>query len=262
MNKTIKYLSPLFPKEFRQYIKERIRQKEIKAYRGDNVYCPICESSFKVFATYGVEKRENARCLNCNSLERHRLLWKYLSEKIVNNDGKKIKMLHFAPQRLFLRKFSENPNIDYTPCDLNPEVYEYYNIMKISKVDVMDIPFPENTFDVVMCNHVLEHVDDYQVAMTELFRVMKKGGWGIFQVPQDYSLETTYEDKSIISPKEREKAFGQFDHVRLFGRDYKNLLAQAGFVVTEDDYVNSFSTEEIRRFGFLSNEFIYYCEKQ
>jgi len=261
MKKKITYLSPLFPKRFRKYIKELIRQREVNNYRGNDVFCPICESHFKQFATYGVDKRINARCLNCNSLERHRLLWKYLNDKINYDNNGRFKMLHFAPQRKFLKKFSNDPNIDYTPCDLNPETYEYYNIHKIEKVDVMDIPHEDNLFDVVICNHVLEHVTDYRLAMSELFRVMKKGGWGIFQVPQDYDLATTYEDDSITDPKEREKAFGQFDHLRVFGRDYKDELEKVGFKVTEDDYVNSFSEEDIKRFGFLRSERIYFCSK-
>jgi len=238
-----------------------MRQKEMRAYAGDEVSCPICEAQFRVFATYGVEQRKNARCLNCNSLERHRLLWKYLNEKTNLFDKEKIKMLHFAPQRRFLSLLSNSRNIEYTAADLNPETYEYYDIAKITRANVMDIPFEDNDFDVVICNHVLEHVDDDIKAMSELYRVMKKGGWGILQVPQDYSLETTFEDKSITDPKEREKVFGQWDHVRLFGKDYKDRLASVGFKVTEDDYVNSFTPEEIKRFGFAMGEPIYYCEK-
>ena len=261
MKRNITYLSPLFPKKLRKYIKERMRQKEIKAYAGDEVTCPICESQFRVFATYGVEQRKNARCLNCNSLERHRLLWKFLNEKTnLFKDGK-LKMLHFAPQRKFLSLLSGSQSIKYTAADLNPETYEYYDIAKIVKANVMDIPFEDNAFDVVMCNHVLEHVEDDIKAMSELYRVMKIGGWGIFQIPQDYSLETTFEDKSITDPKEREKVFGQWDHVRLFGKDYKDRLASVGFKVTEDDYINSFSANEIKRFGFEKGERIYYCEK-
>lgn len=261
MKSKITYLSPFFPKKFRKHIKEKLRQKEIKAYQGDNVSCPICNSTFRVFATYGVDKRKNARCLNCNSLERHRLLWKYLNEKTNHLEGKKFKMLHFAPQRMFLKKFSSHPNIDYTPCDINPETYEYYNIHKIEKVDVMNIPFSDNSFDMVMCNHVLEHIEDYKVGMSELYRVMKKGGWGIFQVPIDYSRETTFEDDSITDPKERERVFGQFDHLRIFGKDYKNQLESVGFNVTENNYVNQFTDEEINKFGFSKDEKIYYCVK-
>jgi len=260
MKRKITYISPLVPQKFRKYVKEIIRQIEMRAFRGDNVHCIICDSSFRSFSTYGVEKRKNARCLNCNSLERHRLLWKYLNSK-TNLFNRKIKMLHFAPQRLFLRLFSKNENIEYTPCDIQPETYEYYGITKITKADVMKIPFDDNSFDVVMCNHVLEHVENDKLAMSELYRVMKKGGWGIFQVPLDYDRESTYEDKNITDSKGREKAFGQYDHLRVFGRDYKDRLASVGFKVIEDDYVNSFSQEEIKRNGFVKGELIYYCNK-
>lgn len=262
MNRKITLISPLFPKKLRKYVKNTLRKYEIKKHQGDQVYCSMCESHFSSFSPYGVEKRDNARCVNCNSLERHRLLWKFLNEKTDLNKNKGAKMLHFAPQRWYLNAFAHNPNIDYTPCDINPETYEYYDITKINQVDVLDIPFEDNSFDIVICNHVLEHVDDDKIAMKELFRVMKKGGWGVFQVPINYDLETTYEDKSITDPKGREKAFGQYDHQRMYGRDYKDRLKSAGFDVTEDDYVNQFSDEELKRFGFLKNEFIYYCQKK
>lgn len=97
--------------------------------------------------------------------------------------------------------------------------------------------------------------------MSELYRVMKKGGSGIFQVPIDYNRDETFEDFSITSPKEREKAFGQHDHVRLYGKDYKTRLENAGFRVTEDDFVKGFSTSEQTRYGIRDSELIYYCEK-
>ena len=262
MKRKITLLSPFFPKRLRKYVKKIIQKKEIKAYKGNNVFCPMCQSQFRVFATYGVEKRENARCLNCNSLERHRLLWKYLNEKTTLNDGSKVKMLHFAPQRSYLKAFSENKNIEYTPADLNPETYEYFDIIKINKANVMEIPFEDNSYDVVICNHVLEHVDNDKVAMAELFRVMKSGGWGIFQVPIDYGFEISYEDPSITDRNVSEKACGKYDHLRLYGRDYKNRLESVGFIVNEDDYVNSFSDKDIKKFGFSKKERIYYCQKQ
>ena len=112
-------------------------------------------------------------------------------------------------------------------------------------MDITDIPFEKDTFDFILCNHVLEHVPDDKLAMSELYRVMKKGGNGIFQVPIDYGRATTYEDWTITTPEERKKAFGQHDHVRWYGQDYKLRLHEAGFSVHEDDFVKKFSSEDI-----------------
>jgi len=229
-------------------------------FSGKNVICPICKSKFRIFSPY--LDRKNARCLNCGSLERHRLLWNYLNERtdIFSNQGT-LKLLHFAPEKLFYNIFSKNKQIEYFPCDLFPERFAYEDNRQPIKADITSIPFEENFFDIVICNHVLEHIIDDRLAMSELFRVMKKGGWGIFQVPIDYNRENTYEDFTITSPEGRKKAFGLREHVRWYGRDYKNRLASVGFKVKEDDYVFQLSSEEIKKYGLDSSEFIYYCTK-
>jgi len=249
-------------KTYRRYRKRSKKRKEIKFYAGDNVVCPICKSTFRKFAPHGLSKRENARCPNCNSVERHRLVWKYLNDKTDLFKGAgKIKLLHFAPEYGFYAVFSKDKRIEeYVPCDIFPEYYDFGKIKAI-KVDITDIPFGDNYFDVILCNDVLEHIPDDAKAMAELYRVMKKGGFGIFQVPIDYNRETTYEDFTITTLEGREKAFGQKDHVRWYGRDYKDRLAKAGFDVTEDDYVNSFSAEELHGFGILASKMVYYCKK-
>ncbi|NOH00273.1 MAG: methyltransferase domain-containing protein [Ignavibacteriae bacterium] len=256
----IKNLFPDFV--LRIYLNYR-RKKELKEYSGSNVECPICKSKFKVFADFGKEKRKNARCINCGSLERTRLLWKYFADNTeLLNSNSKIKLLHFAPEKPFFNEFTKLKNIEYTPCDLFPNKYNHYKSnTKITKADITDIPFDDNTFDVVLCNHVLEHISDDRLAMAELFRVMQNGGWGIFQVPIDYKREITYEDPSIISEAEREKAFGQFDHVRLYGLDYKNRLEESGFKVIADNFIEHYSDEELYKFGFVKPELIYFCEK-
>lgn len=259
MRKLIKKIIPKFIlKGYRIYKK----QKQIKPYRGNKVLCPLCNSKFNEFAPFGLVKRENAKCHNCGSLERHRLLWKYLNEKTnLFNFNTKIRLLHFAPEKSFYDIFSKKKNIDYIPCDLYPRKYAYNGNVKITMADITNIPFEENYFDVVLCNHVLEHILDDRRAMAELYRVMKKGAWGIFQVPIDYKRNVTYEDFTILTPEEREKAFGQNDHVRWYGRDYKNRLEKVGFDVKEDDYVKTFPTAELIKFGFLASELIYFCRK-
>nr|WP_262916286.1 class I SAM-dependent methyltransferase [Aestuariivivens marinum] len=143
-----------------------------------------------------------------------------------------------------------------------PERYNYCGQAKIEKVDITQIPYKDNTFDLIMCNHVLEHIPNDIAAIEELFRVMKPNGFGIFQVPINTKLKTTFEDFSIQSPEERTKAFGQHDHVRVYGLDYKNRLNSAGFKVVLDDYVKTFSKKIIFKLGFSPTEILYKCIKQ
>lgn len=234
------------------------KQKEIKQYAGNDVKCPICNSEFSSFALYS--NRENARCLNCESLERHRLLWLYLNKE-TNLMNENLKLLHFAPEKVFYIKFSSKSNIKYYPCDLFPEHYDHKGHVEIIKVDITNIPFEDNYFDVILCNHVLEHIPNDSVAMRELYRVMKKGAWGIFQVPIDYNLKTTFEDSSINTPEGREKAFGLSDHYRLYGSDYKDRLKEAGFDITEDNFIETISSVDKVKFGLCSSELIYLGRK-
>lgn len=259
MKKQIKKLIPSFL--IKTYRKQQI-QKRIKPFLGNKVYCILCGNQFTEFAPFGIVQRQNARCHACGSLERHRLLWKYTSEKTnLFTSKQRLKLLHFAPERALYENFVAQKNIEYVPCDINPTIYSYDKRATVTKVDITQIPFGDNHFDVIICNHVLEHIPDDKKAISELYRVMKKGGWGIFQVPIDYTREFTYEDFTITDPQERLKAFGQHDHVRWYGRDYKDRLKAGGFDVKEDDYIHSISPEEIFRLGLNKTELIYFCRK-
>jgi len=245
----------------RKYLDYKSRKK-MKGYEGEGVECPACGSHFRIFAPTGNPLRENAQCPRCGFAERGRLMSLYLTESTdLFKHNSKIKLLHFGPEKFFYDKFSKLQNIEYIPCDLFPEKYIFGGKKKITKVDITKIPFADDSFDVILCSHVLEHIPDDALAMSELYRVMKPGGWGVFQVPIDYSREKTYEDFSITTPEERLKAFGQGDHVRWYGRDYKNRLEKAGFKVTADDFVRKFSDEELFRFGLDKTELIYRCDK-
>ena len=229
--------------------------------KGDEVFCPICNSKFKIFGNFGKPARVNALCYKCNSLERHRLLWLYLNNKtnLPNNFPKRL--LHFAPELSFYSIFSNTDFIDYYPCDFSPERYNYKGNARVHKVDITQIPFEENYFDVIICNHVLEHIIDDRLAMRELYRVLKPNGWAYLQVPIEENRETTFEDPTIISPIDRENIFGQNDHVRIYGQDYKNRLESVGFEVTRDEFINSFSENEIYRYGLMQDEYIYFAKK-
>lgn len=250
-------------KVYRDY-QERIRKSaHLAKYKGDAVHCPICGSSFKQFAPGGVKRRANAKCHNCGSLERHRLLYLFFRERFpaLLQEKEPVRLLHFAPERMLYPLFSRNPSIAYTPCDLFPELYTYQGAAKVHRVDITEIPFPDGSFDFILCNHVLEHIPDDGKAMAELYRVLAVAGHGILQIPIDRNRATTYEDPQITSPEEREKHFGQKDHVRWYGRDYTDRLKQAGFHVEENAFISTFSAAEQFRFGLSANETIFLVSK-
>lgn len=257
-----RYLKKYLPNFFISFYKSYKKRKFEKKIKGDRVYCPICKSTFKYFGNGGMDGRFNSRCHNCQSLERHRLVYLYLSEKFnFFKDKKNIKVLHFAPEHFFYKIFSNQNNIEYVPCDLFPDIYNYNGTVEIKKIDMTNIPYNKNTFDFIYHNQVLEHIPNDRLAMKELYRVMKKDGFGIFQVPIDYSREETYEDFSLTTPEERKIAFGQHDHVRWYGKDYKDRLEDVGFKVSMDDYVQNFSKINIKKYGLIPSELIYYCKK-
>lgn len=224
-------------------------------YKGDNVECPVCERSFSKFLSYGSEvaHRENVLCPYDLTLERHRLMWLYLKDHS-NFFTDDLKVLHIAPEQCFHKTFQNQKNLDYLTGDLESPIADMH-------FDLHDIPLEDNRFDIVFCNHVMEHVDDAIRCMSELNRVLKPGGWGIMQVPQDFSRETTYEDPSITSPEEREKHFWQKDHVRLFGKDYPDWLRKAGFDVKEFKKEEHYSNDQIDRFRLSKEEILYIVSK-
>lgn len=251
-------LKKTIPKSILKLMYNWKKRKIDKFYEGNNVECPICKSKYKLFRPHGIRERNNVRCPNCNSFERHRLLWLYLSNKTsVFKSNEKLKILHFAPESSFYYRFNGMDNIEYIACDLFPDQYQF----KVQEMDITQISLKDNSVDIIICNHVLEHVDGDLLAMTELHRVMKKGGFGIFQVPINYSMQDTFEDFSITTPEERLKVFGQEDHVRIYGRDYSERLKSVGFEVLVDNYVETLPNEQIFKYGLASDELIYKCVK-
>ena len=219
------------------------------ALKGNRYTDPIDGKSFRKFLPYGYEKpRENVLSSSTLSLERHRLLWLYLSRE-TDFFSKAYKVLHFAPEQAFYQRFRKLQNLNYTTTDLNSPLADV-------KADICELPFEDNSFDIILCNHVLEHIPDDKKAMSELFRVMKKGGWGIFQIPQDLNREVTFEDDSITDKKKRAEIFGQYDHVRIYGRDYFQKLSEAGFKVEAVPYASEMSEEEVERFRLAKNEVV------
>jgi SAM-dependent methyltransferase len=219
----------------------------------ESVTCPCCGGTFPAFQPHGRIPRPGARCPSCGALERHRLIFLYLLSRtrFFRDD---LRVLHFAPEGCFHRWFRRLPNLEYTSADLmSPHAME--------RIDITDIPYPDDTFDTVLCSHVLEHVPDDRAAMAEVRRVLRPGGFAILHVPIDRSREQTFEDDRIVSPEDREKAFGQHDHVRLYGRDFAERLEAAGFHVEVEAFGQDLRQEDVRRFGLRRNELIHRCTK-
>lgn len=218
-------------------------------FKGNSFEDPINGKTYRKFLPYGYGKsRDNALSPGTLSLERHRLLWLYLQRETYFFE-KPLKVLHMAPEQCFLNRFKNLKNLEYTTADL------YSPIVDI-KADILNLPFEDDSFDVVICNHVLEHIEKDSKAMSELHRVMKKEGWGIFQVPMKVKNPSTYEDFTIIEPEERKKHFGQYDHVRWYGLDYFERLRRAGFEVEEYQVKEHFSEQEIKRYSLWQNEIL------
>jgi SAM-dependent methyltransferase len=224
-------------------------------YIGNKVECPVCVGRFRKFMPYGRDPvRENVLCPNCLSLERHRLLWLYLKEK-TDFFTDQLYFLHIAPELCFIHRFEKLENLNYVTADIESP------LAKI-KMDIHSIPFEPDTFDVVMCNHVLEHVENDILAMKEVYRVLKPGGWAILQVPfMGKNLEKTFEDPSVNTGAERQKVYGQRDHVRIYGQDYPERLRNAGFEVYEDDFVKVLPEKQVVRYALPPDEIIYLCRK-
>lgn len=219
-------------------------------YIGNSVECPVCESKFRKFLPYGRKSRSNALCPKCLALERHRLIWLFLKSK-TDFFTAPLKMLHIAPELCFMDRFESLENLEYITADIESPLAKV-------KMDIHEIPFEENSFDVIFCNHVLEHVDSDIKALQEMKRVLRPGGWAILQVPFFFPLnDETIEDPSITDPKERERLFGQDDHVRLYGKDYNARLASVGFKVEEDELVNELAIKDAEKYALPKGEIIY-----
>ncbi|HEU4654470.1 MAG TPA: methyltransferase domain-containing protein [Steroidobacteraceae bacterium] len=208
------------------------------------VECNICHwrgRRFIDFHTgYGHVYRDSV-CPSCFSHPRHRS-YAFVMEEIFSRATRSLKVLHFAPEPQITRLLRGQPSVEYLSVDIDP-------LRAMRREDICNLSFKDNSFDAIVCIHVLEHIDDDKRAMSELYRVLTPNGVALLDVPIDWSRERTYEDPSITSPEERTKAFWQWDHVRLYGRDYPNKLRAAGFVVEEKQYIQNLGANRAQRFG-------------
>jgi len=249
LKKLFKILLNVIPRPFLIRLSYTVRPFLAFFLRGNTFTDPIDGKSFKSFLPYGYGiQRNNVLSPSTLSLERHRLLWLFLKNETDFFTADK-KILHFAPEQAFYKRFRNMGNLDYVTTDLESPLADV-------KADICELPFEDNAFDMILCNHVLEHIPDDTKAMQELFRVLKPGGMGVFQIPQDLTRAITFEDDSITDKKERAKIFGQYDHVRVYGRDYFDKLRSAGFTVDPVDYTKTFSDEDLTRYCLAQGEII------
>ncbi|WP_408582907.1 methyltransferase domain-containing protein [Myroides odoratimimus] len=254
MKKLFKTILNIVPRPILIRLSYVVRPMMAWYLKGDVYTDPIDGKSFKTFLPYGYAKqRNNVLSPSTLSLERHRLLWLYLQRETDFFSTPK-KVLHFAPEQAFYKRFKKQPNLDYITTDLESPLADV-------KADICNLPFEDNSFDMILCNHVLEHIPDDTKAMHELYRILKPGGMGIFQIPQDMSRETTFQDDTITDPKERTLIFGQYDHVRVYGRDYFDKLRAIGFTVVEEDFIHKLTSEEVTKYCLAEGEIIPVCFK-
>ena len=221
-------------------------------YRGNTFTDPINGKSYRKFLPYGYVKiRQNVLSPGTLSLERHRLIWLYLKNE-TDFFQTASKVLHMAPEKAFISRLKKVPHLDYISCDLESPLADI-------KADICALPFDDNSFDWVLCNHVLEHIPNDTKAMQELYRVLKPGGKALLQVPLDPKRSTTFQDNSITDKATRTKIFGQYDHVRIYGMDYFEKLRTIGFQVDELQYGKTLSKDDRARYAIVKTEYIPIC---
>lgn len=224
-------------------------------YAGRGAECPICGCRRRRFLPYGyVRTRAGALCPRCLSLERHRLLWLYLSRETDLLTSEYPHILHIAPEACFRKRLKKRHRERYVTADLESPLADLH-------FDVQQIPLEDASVDVVLCNHILEHVADDRRAMRELWRILRPGGWGVVLSPVEHDHAATFEDDTVTDPAERTRLFGQYDHRRIYGRDYADRLREAGFAVEEIDYAATLSDAE-RRLYALPDDRIFVVKKR
>ena len=260
MKHLIKLILNLIPRPVLQRVAGWIVPVVGLLYLGKGKQCPLCGCQRRKFLPYGyVTSRENALCPNCLSLERHRLLWLWLvRESDIGRGAMALpKMLHIAPEVALMRKFKKmyasTPD-RYVTADLESPLADMH-------FDVQQIPLEAESFDAIICNHIMEHVEDDGKALKELYRIMRRGGWGVILSPVELEREKTFEDDTITDPAERTRIFGQYDHRRIYGRDYAARLRETGFEVYDIDYKNELSKAEQELYALPADHLYIVCKQ-
>lgn len=231
------------------------RRADKKSENSPSIICPICDFSSATFLPFGTANRKNALCPNCSSLERHRAISLYLKNK-TNILHEKNKLLHIAPEIFFYELFSSLKNIDYLSVDLDTNKKHIKE-----KMDIQEINYPDNTFDSIICSHVLEHVPNDTKALKELYRVLRPDGHAIILVPINKNFEESYEDPAIQTPEERLLYYGQSDHLRYYGVDFEDKLKNAGFKIISNDFIQNMDEKSLKKYALTDYDIIYDCTK-
>ena len=260
MKHLIKLILNLIPRPLLQRVAEWIVPVVGLLYLGKGKQCPLCGCQRRKFLPYGyVTSRENALCPNCLSLERHRLLWLWLlRESDIGRGAMALpRLLHIAPEVALMRKFKKMYAREaerYVTADLESPLADMH-------FDVQEIPIEDGAFDCVICNHIMEHVEDDRKALKEIFRILRRGGWGVILSPVELEREKTFEDDTITDREERTRIFGQYDHRRIYGRDYTERLREAGFEVYDIDYKNELSKAEQELYALPADHLYIVCKQ-
>jgi SAM-dependent methyltransferase len=256
LDSLVAFLRSLLPRKAYSFLQRALmpayRAYFVVLYYGNRFLCPCCGKRCRRFIPRNRSLRafNYGRCPHCFLYGRHRLLWLFLRDHTgLFSDS--LKVLHVAPEPFFARAFSAPPHLDYVSLDLEKPV--------MLRMDVTELGFGDETFNTIICVHVLEQIVDDRKAMRELFTVLKPDGWAILQSPIE--REFTYEDTSVTSPSDRKKAFGQWDYGRSYGRDYFDCLEDAGFEVREYPYAAEIPPQQLREFGLPSEAMIHLCAK-
>jgi SAM-dependent methyltransferase len=244
----------LVPHARRAQVKALYSRTTWRLYAGTDVRCNCCEGRFRRFRTYssGGDHRALA-CPRCASLGRHRVDWLYLTER-VDVLGRPTRLLHIAPEVCLEAPLRKLSNVDYLSADFD-------STLAMDRVDLRDIQYADASFDAVICNHVLQLIDDDATAMSELCRIVKPGGWGLIQSSVDDALDDTMERPEAPSGFDPS---GHYEEVfqRKYGRhDYVRRLEQAGFEVTVSDFARDLQPSIVRELGLDLDETIYFCQR-
>jgi SAM-dependent methyltransferase len=249
-----KCLKRLIAKEIEKIAAQEFMRLNVGGKPAVNVvHCCVCGRKSPMFLPFNY--RSYVICPLCGSFERHRMVWHYLMKQKAGF-GPDFSVLHFSPEQVLYNKF-KSLKVRYVPVDIEPTNFPF----ECKKMDATQLDFPDASIDLIVANHLLEHIPDDVKAMREFHRVLKAGGFALLTVPMKPDQKSTYEDFSIVDPKEREKHFGQVDHVRWYGSDFSDRLRGSGFIVEEIDYSETFNQQEMFKFGF-SDEKVFVCRKQ